>query len=178
METKGKVTSLRDVVASRIACFRLNDLDLGVPTLIALRKQQDVVKWMIERMDVTHAFSMTVLVTQHNISMPIHILLSGARNDGGHLIHRGQVISTMIISGLQHYGHLQVALHLGRTFVHDLIGLLIQRDKRIVGIQHVLKFSHEHMIKVGVTVVAGGKGGLLIIDVELGIAWGTTFWRV
>src|SRR5882757_11481011 len=114
METKCKVTSLRDVVASCIACFRLNDLNLGVPTLIALGKQQDVVKWMIERMDVTHAFSMTVLVTQHNISMPIHILLSCARNDGGHLIHCGQVILMTIISRLQHYGHLQVALHLGR----------------------------------------------------------------
>src|SRR5882762_7630625 len=112
METKGEVTSLRDVVASCIAGFRLNDIDLSVPTLIALGKQQDIMKWMIERMDVTHAFSMTMFVTQHNISMPIHILLSCARNDGGHLIHCGQVVSTTIISRLQHYGHLQVALHL------------------------------------------------------------------
>src|SRR5882757_6381309 len=156
METKSKVTSLRDVVASCIACFRLNDLDLGVPTLIALGKQQDVVKWMIERMDVTHTFSMTVLVTQHNVSMPIHILLSRARDDGGHLIHCRPVISTTIISRLHHYGHLQVALYLGRTFIHDLLGLLIKRDEWIVGIQYVLKFRHEHMIKVGVTVVAGG----------------------
>jgi hypothetical protein len=34
------------------------------------------------------------------------------------------------------------------------------------------------MIKVGVTVVASGKGSLFIIDVELGITGWTTLWRV
>src|ERR1700683_1542328 len=53
--------------------------------------------------------------------------------------------------------------------MHDLISLLIQRDKCIVCVQHVLKFTHKNMIKVRVTGVASGKGSLFIIDVELGI---------
>jgi hypothetical protein len=32
--------------------------------------------------------------------------------------------------------------------MHDLVSLLIQRDQRIVDIQHVLKLAHEDMIKI------------------------------
>src|SRR6267154_845272 len=119
-----------------------------------------------------------MFITQDNISMVIHILLSCARDDSSDLVHSGQVISMMIISGLQDYGHLQVGLDLRRTFAHNLIGLLIQRDKWVVGIQHVSKFCYEHMIEVGVMVVVSGKGSLFIIDVELGITEQTTLWRV
>jgi hypothetical protein len=53
MEMEGKVTSLRDMLASYFTLLRLNDINVSVPALIALRKQHDVVKGSIKRIQVT-----------------------------------------------------------------------------------------------------------------------------
>ena len=50
---KGKVTPLRDVWAPNIATFWWNDLYLPVPPLIAIGKQQNVVKGSIEGVQVS-----------------------------------------------------------------------------------------------------------------------------
>ena len=53
MKTKGKVTPLRDVRAPNVAMFRWNDLYLLVPPLIAVGKQQNIVKGSIEGVQVS-----------------------------------------------------------------------------------------------------------------------------
>jgi hypothetical protein len=53
VKAKGKVTPLRDVGAPNVAMFRLNDLYLPVPPLIAVGKQQNVVKGSIEGVQVS-----------------------------------------------------------------------------------------------------------------------------
>src|ERR1700683_2715717 len=143
VKTKGKVTSLRDMVTSSSALFRLNDVDVSVPTLISLRKQHDVMQGSVERMEMTDVFYAIMFIMQNYIPVVIHILFSSAWNDGGHFVNGRQVVSTTIITLLEDYCHLQVALRLCRALTHDLISLLIQRDKWIVCIQHVLKFTHK-----------------------------------
>jgi hypothetical protein len=53
VETKGKVTSLRDILASNSTLFRFNNLYVSMPTLITVGKQHDVVKRSVEGMQVT-----------------------------------------------------------------------------------------------------------------------------
>ena len=110
-----------------------------------------------------------MFVTQDYIPVTIDILLPSARDYGCDFINSGEIISATIFTLLQDYCHLKILLQLGRTVMHDLVSLLIQRNQRIVGIQHVLKFAHEDMIEIWIARVASGKGGLLIINVELGI---------
>ena len=52
MKAKGKVTPLRDVLAPNVATFWQNDLYLPVPPLIAIGKQQNIVKESIEGVQV------------------------------------------------------------------------------------------------------------------------------
>jgi hypothetical protein len=110
-----------------------------------------------------------MFVTQDYIPVAINILLPSAGNYGSDFINGGKIVSATIFTLLQDNCHLKVLLQLGRTVMHDLVSLLIQRDQRIVGIQHVLKFAHEDMIEIWIARIASGKGGLLIINVELGI---------
>jgi hypothetical protein len=177
VETEGKVTSLRDILAADLSVCRWNDVDMSVIPLIAFGKQQDVVKGMVEGMQVTDVFQATMLVTQNYIPVVIHILFSGSRKDGCDFIDGGQVVSAAIFALLEDYAHAKVCLELWRGLMHDLISLLVQRDKRVVGIQHVLKICHEDMIEICITGVAGGKSCLGIIDVELGIRRGATLAR-
>jgi hypothetical protein len=100
VETKGKVTPLRDILASNSTCFRLNDLDVSVKTLITFREEQDIVEGVVEGMYVADGFCATVFVTQDYVPVVIHILFSCARHDGSHFVHGGQVVSTTIISWL------------------------------------------------------------------------------
>jgi hypothetical protein len=174
VEAEGKVTSLRDILAADLTLFRLNDVDMSVPTLIALGKQQDIVKGMVEGMQVTDVSEATILVTQNYIPVVIHALFSCSREDGNDFINGGQVVSPAIFALLEDYAHLEVRLQLWRGLMHDLISLLIERDKRVVGIQHVLKISHDDMIEIWIPGVAGGKSSLGIIDVELGISGAAT----
>ena len=53
VKVKGKVTPLRDVQAPNVAMFQLNDLYLLVPPLIAIGKQQNIVKGSIEGVQVS-----------------------------------------------------------------------------------------------------------------------------
>src|SRR5882762_1500667 len=108
VETKSKVASLRDKLASNGTILWLNGLDLSVPTLITLGEQQDVMKWMVERMKVADIFYSTMFITEYYISVKIHILFSSARNNGGHFIDSGQVVSMTICTLLQDYGHSEV----------------------------------------------------------------------
>ena len=110
-----------------------------------------------------------MFVAQDYISVIIHILLSSAWNDGSDFIYSWKIVAPMISTLLQNYCHSQVALSLCRAVMHDLISLLVQWDKWIDRVQHVLKFSHKTIVKVGVMVVANSKGSLFIIDVQLGI---------
>jgi hypothetical protein len=125
VETKGKVASLRDKLASNGTMLRLNGLDLSVPTLISHGEQHDIMKWVVERMEMTDKFVAAVFIAQDYISVIIHILFSSAWNYGGHLINTGQVVPTTISPLLQDYGHLEVRLGLCGAFTHDLISLLI-----------------------------------------------------
>ena len=108
VETKSKVASLRDKLTLNGTILWLNSLDLFVPTLITIGEQQDVMKWVVERMKVTDIFYSAVFIMQYYISVKIHILFSSARNNGSHFIDGGQVVSTMICTLLQDYGHLEV----------------------------------------------------------------------
>ena len=110
-----------------------------------------------------------MFVMQDYIPVTIDILLPSARDYGSDFINGGKIVSATIFTLLQDYCHLKVLLQLRRTVMHDLVSLLIQRNQRIVDIQHVLKFAHEDMIKIWIARVVSGKGGLLILNVELGI---------
>jgi hypothetical protein len=66
----------------------------------------------------------------------------------GKLYRRGSSPGCMTIAILR------LVLQFGRGLLHDLISLLVQRDKWIVGIQQVLKFTHKDMIEVRVAIVA------------------------
>jgi hypothetical protein len=177
VETEGKVTSLRDILATDLTVCRWNNVDISVIPLIALGKQQDIVKWMVEGMQVTDVSQATMPVTQNYIPVVIHALFSCSREDGNDFINGGQVVSPAIFALLEDYAHLEVCFQLWRGLMHDLINLLVQRDKRVVGIEHVLKICHDDMIKICITGVAGGKSSLGIIDVELGIGWAATLAR-
>ena len=110
-----------------------------------------------------------MFVTQDYIPVAIDILLRSTKDYGGNFINGGEIVSATIFTLLQDYCHLKVLLQLRRIVMHDLVSLLIHRDQRIVGIQHVLKFTHEDMIEIWIARVVSGEGGLLIINVELGI---------
>jgi hypothetical protein len=56
METKCIVASLRDIWASRVNIYWMNDVDFWVPTLISIGKEQDIVKGRVEWMQVTDVF--------------------------------------------------------------------------------------------------------------------------
>jgi len=53
MKTKGKVTSLRDMLASHIGILWLDNINVPVPALVTVGKQQDIVKRSIKGMQMT-----------------------------------------------------------------------------------------------------------------------------
>jgi len=122
VKVKGIVASLGDVLALGRTIFGLNYIDLCVPTMIALGKQHDIVKGRIEEIQVTDGLQASIFVAQYYASVFIYILLSTARDDGGHVVGSGQVVSTGIVPWLHHYGHMDISLQLWRSLLHDLIG--------------------------------------------------------
>jgi hypothetical protein len=159
------------MLASDTTVFWLNDVDLWMPTLISVGEQQDVVKGSVEGMQMTHVAESAMFVTQDYIPVLIDVLLPTAGNDGSDLIDGGQVVTTGIVPHLEDYADAQVWLKVWRTLLHDAIGLLIQRDERIVCVQHILDITHENMIEIWIACGTGGKGGLLVVDVKLSVRW-------
>src|SRR6202041_1623610 len=111
----------------------------------------------------------TMSVAQYYISIVIDILLSRARHDGSDLIDCGQVIPATIIPGLQDDADAYVGLQVRRSLLHDVIGLLIQRHKRVDRIEHMLEVPNKIGLKTWIAWRAKGKGSFFNIYIELGI---------
>ena len=52
MKSKGKVTSLRDLLASNRSISWLDNIHISVPALVAFRKEHNIVKRSIKRMEM------------------------------------------------------------------------------------------------------------------------------
>ena len=52
VKMEGKETSLRDMLASNRSTFWLYNIDIPVPALVALGKEQDVMKWSVKWMQM------------------------------------------------------------------------------------------------------------------------------
>src|ERR1700720_4630503 len=108
-------------------------------------------------------------VAQDYISIVIDILLSRARHDGSNLIDCEQVIPVTIIPRLQDNADTYVGLQVRKSLLHDAIGLLIQRHKRVDRIEHMLEVPNKIGLKTWIACRAKGKGSFFIIYIPLGI---------
>ena len=117
-------------------------------------------------------------VAQDYISIVINIILSRARHGGSDLIDCGQVIPATIIPRLQDDADAYVGLQVRRSLLHDAIGLLMQRHKRVDHIEHMLEVPDKIGLKTWIACRAKGKGGFFIIYIELDIRRIMIWWML